>query len=67
MQREVKEDLPVAARALGLTLQPWEVRAADEFEKVFAALDKAAPGWTLRALGGPLMSANRKTDRRALR
>src|SRR5262245_50780151 len=25
---EVKEDLPVAARALGLTIQPWEVRAA---------------------------------------
>ena len=24
--REVKEVLPVAARALGLTLQPWEVR-----------------------------------------
>ena len=26
---QVKETLPVAARALGLTLQPWEVRAAD--------------------------------------
>ena len=25
---EVKEVLPVAARALGLTIQPWEVRAA---------------------------------------
>ena len=24
---EVKEVLPVAARALGLTIQPWEVRA----------------------------------------
>ena len=24
--REVKEVLPVAARALGLTIQPWEVR-----------------------------------------
>ena len=32
--REVKEVLPVAARALGLTIQPWEVRAADDFEKV---------------------------------
>ena len=32
--REVKEDLPVAARALGLTVQPWEVRDADDFEKV---------------------------------
>ena len=47
--REMKELLPVAARALGLTLQPWDVRAADGFERVFAALGKAAPGWTLRA------------------
>src|SRR5262249_55983676 len=35
---EAKEVLPVAARALRLTLQPWEVRDADGFEKVFAAL-----------------------------
>ena len=27
--RQVKEDLPVAARALGLTIQPWEIRAAE--------------------------------------
>ena len=40
---EVKEVLPVAARALGLTIQPWEVRAADDFEKVFAALSKQRP------------------------
>ena len=31
--REVKEVLPVAARALRLTIQPWEVRAADDFEQ----------------------------------
>ena len=41
--REVKEILPVAARALGLTLQPWEVRAADGFERVFAAMSKQRP------------------------
>ena len=40
---EVKEVLPVAAGALGLTIQPWEVRAADGFEKVFAALSKERP------------------------
>ena len=28
---EVKEVLPVAARALGLTIQPWEVRVAGRF------------------------------------
>ena len=57
--REVKEVLPVAARALKLTLQPWEVRAADDFEKVFAALNKQRPDG-LYVLGGPLMNANQK-------
>ena len=56
---EVKEVLPVAARALGLTIQPWEVRAADDFEKVFAALSKQRPDG-LYVLAGPLMNANRK-------
>src|SRR5882757_5542986 len=41
--REVKEFLPVVARGMGLTIQPWEVRAADDFEKVFAALTKQRP------------------------
>ncbi len=57
--REVKEVLPVAARALGLTLQPWEVRDADDFEKVFAALNKQRPDG-LYVLGGPLISTNQK-------
>ena len=41
--REVKEDLPVAARALKLAIQPWEVRDADGFEKVFLALNRQRP------------------------
>jgi putative ABC transport system substrate-binding protein len=56
---EMKEVLPVAARALRLTIQPWEVRAADGFEKVFAALSKERPNG-LYVLGGPLMFANEK-------
>ena len=40
---EVKEVLPVAARALRLTVRSWEVRDADGFEKVFAALNKERP------------------------
>jgi putative ABC transport system substrate-binding protein len=56
---EMKEELPVAARALRLTIQPWEVRAADDFEKVFAALSKERPDG-LYVLGGPLMFANEK-------
>jgi putative tryptophan/tyrosine transport system substrate-binding protein len=39
-----KEILPAAARSLGLTVQPWEVRDADGLEKVFAALNKQRPG-----------------------
>src|SRR6266576_3118491 len=57
--RDVKELLPVAARALGLTLQPWEIRAADTFERVFAALSKERPDG-LYNTGSPLMGANRK-------
>ena len=57
--REVKEDLPVAARALRLTLQPWEVRDAGDFDKVFAALNKQRPGG-LDVLAGTLMNAHQK-------
>jgi putative tryptophan/tyrosine transport system substrate-binding protein len=58
--REVKEQLPVAARALGLTLQPWEVRAADGFERVFAALNKERPGGLYVHGEGGLISGNEK-------
>jgi putative ABC transport system substrate-binding protein len=54
---EVKEVLPVAARALGLTVRSWEVRGTDGFEKVFAALNKQRPDGLYPA-GGPLMRAN---------
>ena len=56
---EVKEVLPVAARALRLTLQSWEVRDADDFERVFAAMGKQRPDG-LYVSSGPLMRANRK-------
>jgi putative ABC transport system substrate-binding protein len=56
---EVKEVLPVAARALRLTIQPWEVRAANDFDRVFAAMGKQRLDG-LYMLGGGLMNANRK-------
>ena len=56
---EVKEVLPVAARALGLTVQPREIRAADDFERVFAAMRKERPDG-LFVTGGPLMNNNYK-------
>jgi putative ABC transport system substrate-binding protein len=56
----VKKVLPVAARALKLTIQPWEVRDSDGFEKVFAALNKQRPDGLYVPGGGPLMSTNLK-------
>ena len=57
--RELKEDLTPAARALRLTLQPWEVRSADDFDRIFAAMGKQRPDG-LYVLSGPLMFANQK-------
>jgi putative tryptophan/tyrosine transport system substrate-binding protein len=54
---DVKEVLPVAARALSLTIKPWEVRDMDGFEKLFAALNKERPDG-LYVPGGPLIRAN---------
>ena len=57
---ELKDVLPVAARALGLTLQPLEIRGADDFEKVFAAQSKQRPDGLYVLGGGSLMLINRK-------
>jgi putative ABC transport system substrate-binding protein len=56
---EVKEDLPVAARALGLTVRAWEIRPPHGFEELFAALNKQRPD-ALYVTSGPQMGANRK-------
>jgi putative ABC transport system substrate-binding protein len=57
--RDLKEVLPVAARALGLTLQPWDVRTGEDLEKIFAALNKQRPDG-LYPTGGPIINANGK-------
>jgi len=56
---DVKEVLPAPARALRVTLQPWEVRDADGFDKVFAAINKQRPDG-LYVPSGPLMNINQK-------
>jgi putative ABC transport system substrate-binding protein len=56
---EVKEVLPVAARALGLTVRSWEVRAAGGFERIFDALSKERPDGPY-VPGSPLIAANEK-------
>ena len=59
--RQVKEDLPVAARGMGLTIQSWEIRAKEDFERVFAAINKERPEG-LYASSSLLIKAN-GTDR----
>jgi putative tryptophan/tyrosine transport system substrate-binding protein len=56
---EAKESLPVAARALRLNIQSWEVRGADDFERVFAELRNERPDG-LYVPSSPLVNANQK-------
>ena len=42
-----------------MTIQPWEVRGTDDFDKVFAALNKQRPDG-LYVIAGRLVTANRK-------
>jgi ABC-type uncharacterized transport system substrate-binding protein len=58
--REVKEHLPVAARTLRLTIHPWEIRDAADFDKVFVAVKKERPNGLYVPGGGPLMAAIEK-------
>ncbi len=57
--RNVKEVLPAAARGLKLTIQPWEVRGTDDFDRVFAAMGKQRPDG-LYVPTSPLMRPNAK-------
>jgi putative tryptophan/tyrosine transport system substrate-binding protein len=55
--REVKEILPVTARALKLTVQPWEILDADGFERAFARFNKERPDG-LYVVAGTRMAPN---------
>jgi ABC-type uncharacterized transport system substrate-binding protein len=55
----LKEFFPAVARSLRLTVHPWELRAADDIDRVFAALNKERPDG-LQVLGGFLTGANQK-------
>jgi putative ABC transport system substrate-binding protein len=56
----VKELLPADARALKLIIQPWEIRAVDDLEKVFAALNKQRPHGFYSFGAGRVLRPNRK-------
>ncbi len=53
------QEVQTAGRALGLTVQLWEVRGTDDFERVFTALSQERPDG-LYVTGGPLIRANEK-------
>jgi len=57
---QMKENLPADARALKLTIQPWEIRAVDDFEKVFAALNKQSTDGLYDIGAGGVMRTNQK-------
>jgi len=57
---EVKEVLPVTARAMKLTVRTWEVQGADDFDRVFAALNKQRPDGLYVPGGGGMLIANVK-------
>ncbi|HKA34935.1 MAG TPA: ABC transporter substrate-binding protein [Candidatus Binatia bacterium] len=53
------KEAQTSARQLALTLHSWAVRDAADFEKIFAAIEKAPPDG-LYVPAGPLMYANEK-------
>jgi len=56
---DVREVLPAAARALGLTIRAWEVRSTNDFERIFAAINRERPDG-LYVPPGALMITNQK-------
>jgi putative ABC transport system substrate-binding protein len=52
------KEVETAARSLGLAVRSWDVRAGQDFERLFAALTKERPDG-LYVPGGPLMATNR--------
>lgn len=56
--QEVKSDLPVAARALGLSIRSSEVLDSAGLDKALASIDKQRPDGLYIPLTGTLMRAN---------
>jgi putative ABC transport system substrate-binding protein len=58
--REVKEDLPVAARSLGLTVLSWQVQEPGDFDKIFDAIIQQRADALYVPARGPLINASHK-------
>jgi putative ABC transport system substrate-binding protein len=56
--QEVKSDLPIAARALGLSIRSSEVIDSADLDKALASIDKQRPDGLYIPLTGALMRAN---------
>jgi len=56
---EATQVLPAAARALGLTVQAWEIKGQNDFQKVFAEINKARSDGLYMAPAG-LVTTNLK-------
>jgi putative ABC transport system substrate-binding protein len=56
--REVKEDLPVAARALGLSMRAWEVRTAEDFDRTFVQVKQDRRDGLYVLVAGGLLRSN---------
>jgi putative ABC transport system substrate-binding protein len=56
--REVEQDLPTTAGALGLAVESWAVRDSNSLEKAFAALSKQRPDGLFVRGGGRQIRVN---------
>jgi putative ABC transport system substrate-binding protein len=53
------KDVQAAARSLGLTIQPWEIRGTGDFDRIFAAVNRQRPDG-LYVIASRLVTSNRK-------
>jgi len=56
---EMKE-IQFAARSLGLTLRIWEMKTAEDFDRIFSEIGKQRPSGVYVELAGALMTANQR-------
>ena len=55
----MKEDLPIAASALHLSIHPWEIGSCERFREGFCRTKQTATEWTI-CFWGPLANNNQK-------
>jgi putative tryptophan/tyrosine transport system substrate-binding protein len=66
-KRELNEGLPVAARSLGLTIQPWQIQDANALEKELAAMGKQRPAGIYSTSSRQMIAIERRIAEFALK